>query len=521
MTRQLIFWLLAALLAIPFAAATRAEEWSIEIEGGVTSFEAEFVRMDGDEAILKRPDGRAYRVPLDRLSAKDRGRIAARLHPDEAPAKATKAGPAPFRRWTGAELEGAFVEQTKSGDVVLRSVEGWCYTLPSVALSIGDKEHIQEQLAQKAADDSASLSDDDAKPALLPARLIKSQLPMLIHVRLPGKSKFETYSTPGIADLPECEERWFELSGINKDMRGLDDAASDAKFIENIREYRAELKRLDIKRVRLSYCNCRILKAVDMPGLQQYLDEGLLENVTHLNISDYRFSHNGLKQLPSLRGLALLRGLGSLQEIRLNAFDALESITPLTALTNLEVVSLAGCDALTDLSPLEELPNLRELNLRGCDGIVDLSPLSRLPNLESLYLDRCYKADWSTLSVSNSLEDFTGRDNRMTDLAFLEGASRLKTLDLEECERLSDITALGKLTALEEVSLEQCKSLSYIKPLAGLANLKRLDISSSGVRDITPLLKLRSLEWADVCNCFPNEEDERLEQALPNCDFIR
>ena len=174
MTRQLISWLLGVLLAMAFAAGSLAEQWSIEIESGATSFEAEFVRMDGEEAVLKRPDGRAFRVPLDRLSAKDRDRITALLHSDEAP-QAIKAGPAPFRRWTGAELEGAFVEQTKSGDVVLRSVEGWCYTVPPVALSIADKQHIQEQLAQEAEDDPAPLSDNGVESVLLPARQVKSE----------------------------------------------------------------------------------------------------------------------------------------------------------------------------------------------------------------------------------------------------------------------------------------------------------------------------------------------------------
>lgn len=109
-------------------------------------------------------------------------------------------------------------------------------------------------------------------------------------------------------------------------------------------------------------------------------------------------------------------------------------------------------EPVDDLSGIEHCANLRVLSFDG-NSVQRIAPLAHCDALEEVWLV----------------------DNDVRDLAPLRGKARLRTLVVEMCYRLGDIG-----------------------PLAGLPELSYVNIGSTSVTDITPLLDLPKLSRATL-----------------------
>ena len=101
-----------------------------------------------------------------------------------------------------------------------------------------------------------------------------------------------------------------------------------------------------------------------------------------------------------------------------------------------------------------------------------------------------------TAVVLRSLTSFTVRNRGIENLEGLQHARNLKRLDLAS-NLLSDITPLANLINLEGLSLHR-NAIADISPLAGLTNLRRLTLYDNRIININALSGLKQLQELEV-----------------------
>lgn len=90
----------------------------------------------------------------------------------------------------------------------------------------------------------------------------------------------------------------------------------------------------------------------------------------------------------------------------------------------------------------------------------------------------------------------------------------LGTLDLS-ITGISDLSPLSKLTNLKDLFLTST-GVSDLSPLIGLTKLQTLSLSATPVRDISPLMNLENLNILTLLDTQVSEEDcNSLKSALP------
>ena len=229
-----------------------------------------------------------------------------------------------------------------------------------------------------------------------------------------------------------------------------------------------------------------------------FLDMGSRKNYTALNQTDLEaiakirtletllFStgadfetYEPLSALPDLRKLAInhfcnedlssLASITQLQELSLSECEHYASIEFLTKLTDLTVLDLTD-GLFRDLSPIAELIQLRVLLLTNCDAFPDLCPLAKLTYLTDLDL----------------------RGISPTDLEPLRNLTSLRSLKISG--NIDSIDPIRHLTQLELFELSYCNTITEFTFLKAFKNLKELTLCSAGLRDLSSLAGLRSLE---------------------------
>ncbi|TDL78966.1 fibronectin type III domain-containing protein [Peribacillus frigoritolerans] len=193
-------------------------------------------------------------------------------------------------------------------------------------------------------------------------------------------------------------------------------------------------------------------------GFKRDIVESDMEHLTELDLTGA-----GIRELSGLETAKNLKFLG----LSMNNIKDLKPIENLTGLTGL----LLDGNPLQDFSSLKKWPNLQYLDLSDT-GIKDLSVLSPLKELGALGL------------AYNSLEDLSG----------MPALEQLASLYLGGNE-LSSLKGIERLTGLTELSVSENLSLKGIEELTGLKNLYFLDLSTTSIESIDPLLALDSLEY--------------------------
>lgn len=257
----------------------------------------------------------------------------------------------------------------------------------------------------------------------------------------------------------------------------------------------------------------------DQIGIQgSYIPLNELEGITELDASGRGIeSLQGIASLPNLRRLDLGR-------------NRVGDLRPLAELSHLAAVDLRN-NYISDLEAvhlesLTELPDLSELSLRNnrdsahpeepnnVRRISDISLLAELSSLEVLDLRNNHVEDISPLAELEALRILDLRGNRLVDDALdnLVSLRRLKHLNLREND-LREIDALASLEQLEYLNLHSNHRIESILPLSSLsglkvliargvpiaeeagvlrelADLRRLNVRETGLRDLTFLADL-------------------------------
>jgi Leucine-rich repeat (LRR) protein len=109
--------------------------------------------------------------------------------------------------------------------------------------------------------------------------------------------------------------------------------------------------------------------------------------------------------------------------------------------------------------------------------------------------------------------------NKLTDLSFLEGLTKLRAL-IVAINKLPDIASIAKLTNLEYLEMFM-NLVTDISPLAGLTKLEYLNCCRNSFTDITPLLGMTQLKMLWIANNRQIEKDDlqKLRDALPDCNI--
>lgn len=216
-------------------------------------------------------------------------------------------------------------------------------------------------------------------------------------------------------------------------------------------------------------------------------------------------------EVPSYLGKSLhsLRNLEKLAHLQLGS-SSLEDLSALEGLHNLRSLSI-GCSSSANLISLSQLNNLVQLNLDGGDG--NLRPLGDLSNLHTLALRSTNIKSLESVATLKQLKALTIGGNDIRDLSLIARIPGLTFLDLlivPESADLSwigtmrqlrtlrlasywpqEIAQLSELSQLEKLTLDL--PMKNLEPVAALTNLMNLDISKTGVRDLTPLAPMVGL----------------------------
>lgn len=170
----------------------------------------------------------------------------------------------------------------------------------------------------------------------------------------------------------------------------------------------------------------------------------------------------------------------------------------LRQLTSIEVLWASGITSEL-LDELPSLPRLRALNLYQV-GRTDLSAVGRLASVEHLLI---------------------GWANHLVDISWLEQLPRLRTLVIEDAQRLN-LETLPQLPALEAFQLcggiWTILKLPSLNPLRRLPALKYLFLNGLTVQDgsLHPLGDLASLRTLQTANIFSVEESAWLAAQHPD-----
>lgn len=160
------------------------------------------------------------------------------------------------------------------------------------------------------------------------------------------------------------------------------------------------------------------------------------------------------------------------------------------------ITSLTVPEAASELSDLRHLTYLETLSITN-RAISDLSFLEGMTRLKSLDLSGCtISADLSILKTLPALENLTMQGCSISSLAFLEGAPSLKKLDLRS-NAIGNLAVLATVPTLQNLDLSD-NAVSDLKPLTGLTELTSLNLSENVLTSIAPLASCTKLGTLDV-----------------------
>ena len=234
-------------------------------------------------------------------------------------------------------------------------------------------------------------------------------------------------------------------------------------------------------------------------------------------------SLEGLQHATSLVQLHMQVGavsdLSPLEDLRLRDLalsgNAITDLSPLRGMTSLEQLRVTNNPDLVDLSPLAGLPALELLHVFNT-AVTDLSVATELPAMRDLAF-RSPLDDHAVITRVPNLTTLTVYDLPVADLPLLEEIDGLRALSLYgHLGRYEDVSFLARLTQIDELATNKLPQWDDLTVIGGMTNLKVLRLNLNFVSDLTPLLALADLTTLDVRNnCLPAAmEDEPTAMAL-------
>jgi len=160
------------------------------------------------------------------------------------------------------------------------------------------------------------------------------------------------------------------------------------------------------------------------------------------------------------------------------------------------ITSLTVPETAISLGDLRHLLYLEELSITN-RTIEDLSFLEGMSRLKSLDLSGCtVSADLGILKTLPALEKLTMRGCSISSLSFLEGAPALKHLDLSS-NAIGNLAPLASVPTLQTLNLRD-NAVADVSALSGMAELKELDLGENVLTSIAPLAACTRLTSLDV-----------------------
>jgi hypothetical protein len=310
---------------------------------------------------------------------------------------------------------------------------------------------------------------------------------------------------------------------------------------ENVAQYIAEIKKLNIRKIRIP-CKIsqgtfdKLMKGINVDYLTCY--SGNINDISSIAESK-RLRHLSLLINENMKGLEMLSKLPNLEilELESNRFiikdlmfsgkisslrvlkmsdSNIKSLSGLKNFPNLEELVITGTEIEEDLSPianarklkkfklifnsyphegkditpLGSLSELKELAL-GID-INDITPLANLQNLEKLSLIIRQSTDLSPISKLRKLRAICP-PYWIKDLRFLEKSSNLEHLHLAGSQ-VEDISSITKLKKLKKLNLWYCDKIKDYNPVGDLENLQILYLTALNIKKLDFLAKLKKLQ---------------------------
>ena len=236
--------------------------------------------------------------------------------------------------------------------------------------------------------------------------------------------------------------------------------------------------------------NCAIHSDAD-PDEEQDISFGgvtFKSDVTELDLSGM-----------GLRDISAIANCKELTKLDLSG-NEISDLSPLMNLPKLEWIDVSD-NQLTDLRPLMGMDKLKYIDASG-NSITGTSPVSMMNGIEELYLNDNPIGDFSGLRKTKSLKVLGLANTGLTDedLEYLGKLTLLTTLDIDGNADLS-----GEAVDRLQSKLATCNisrgALAYNIDVDGhtvLSNAKELDLSGTGISDLTGLAKLNYLEKVDL-----------------------
>lgn len=255
------------------------------------------------------------------------------------------------------------------------------------------------------------------------------------------------------------------------------------------------IKGIDITEAQLealskSLPNCAIHSDAD-PDEEQDISFGgvtFKSDVTELDLSGM-----------GLRDISALGNCKQLTKLDLSD-NEISDLSPLMNLPNLEWVDVSG-NQLTDIRPLMGIEKLIYIDASD-NNINSTSPVSMMNGVEELYLDGNPIRDFSGLRKVKSLKVLGLGDTGLTDgdLEYLEKLTLLTNLNIEDNPNISGEAVDQLQSKLATCSISHSE-LAYNIDVDGhtvSSDATELDLSGTGISDLTGLAKLSSLEKVDL-----------------------
>lgn len=229
------------------------------------------------------------------------------------------------------------------------------------------------------------------------------------------------------------------------------------------------------------------------------IDDALAKRLQKHKTARLRITFQGAARSDDLASLAKVPWVSELSVVASGIAD----LSALSVAPKLVTVSVRS-HAVRELLPLAKLPELTTLTLTGM-GVEDVSPLAAAPKLRFLALPPTVR-DVAPLAKLSSLRGLTlsydakgvASLRQLEELSLLRSADKdlnalaplvgLTRLSVQRAVFLADVSGLSGLGKLRELELIDCPTLVDLKPLAKLSALELVDLTGTGVRDVSPLL---------------------------------
>lgn len=218
------------------------------------------------------------------------------------------------------------------------------------------------------------------------------------------------------------------------------------------------------------------------------------------NLERVNLFQNGFRS--PISDLSPIKDLTKISYINV-ANNRVSDLSPLSNLSNLEYLHVGWNIGISDISPLANLKKLKELNLTYTHGLRDITPLENLTQLESLSYSHAYYIE-NILAIGKLVN--------------------LKFLQFTGSEIIDNFEFLNNLTKIERLHLDRNIHLKNLSFTAFMPHLRELNVSSTGITDISLLsnfsamefLSLRGLEISDfsVLKNMPNLKELHFDDTV-------